>query len=386
MADVDASIAKGAAPAAAALRRDSFPRNTKLIGLQVLILGIAALLAGWVIHNAATNMAARHIASGFGFLGDTAGFSISEGFVPYTAQSSYFVAFAAGAANTLRAAIPAVILASLIGLALGVAQISRHTLVRLLAKTFVDLLRNIPLLVQLLVWYIALLESLPKVENAYNWGNALLLSNGGLAFAVPALDRAQGLGLSVATLVLVGGALLVRRHRLAALAVALIVSAALWWFVPEQWDQPKTGFFGITGGASISVEWLSLVGALSLYSGVYCAEIVRAGLLAVRREQWEAAHALNLTRGQTLRHVVIPQSLRVIVPPYTSLVMNTLKNSSLAVAVGYPDIVSVGTTSLNQTGQAIECIAIIAAVYLFLNVLTAFLLGAVNQRVQIRER
>ncbi|TIU29446.1 MAG: ABC transporter permease subunit, partial [Mesorhizobium sp.] len=214
----------------------------------------------------------------------------------------------------------------------------------------------------------------------------LLLSNGGLAFAKPLMTAPEAGVLIVSMLVLFAAALLVRGHRAGALAAAAVVSAALWLYVPDRWDVPVVGLFGINGGGTVSVEWASLVGALTLYSGVYCAEIVRSGLLAVHRGQWEASHALSLTRGQTLRRIVIPQSLRVIVPPYTSLVMNTLKNSSLAVAVGYPDIVSIGTTSLNQTGQAIECIAIIAAVYLSLNILTAAVMGNVNRLVQLQER
>ncbi|MEP9374687.1 ABC transporter permease subunit [Mesorhizobium sp. KR1-2] len=376
----------GTAGAVPAFKRQRTAYRARSVPLQVLVVVLTVLFAGWIIHNAANNLAARHIASGFGFLTDAAGFAISEGFVPYDAQSSYLVAFAAGAANTLRAAVPAIIVASLIGLTLGVAQISRHALLRLIAKSVVDLLRNIPLLVQLLVWYIALLEFLPRVDSAYSWAGVIYLSNGGLAFAAPVLDGPHRIGLVVATIALFVGALFVPRHRLKASAAAAAVSAAIWLFIPSQWDVPQAGFFGISGGASISVEWLSLVAALSLYSGVYCAEIVRAGLMAVRRGQWEAAHALNLTRGQTLRKIIIPQSLRVIVPPYTSLVMNTLKNSSLAVAVGYPDIVSIGTTSLNQTGQAIECIAVIAAVYLSLNIITASIMGVINRRAQLRER
>jgi general L-amino acid transport system permease protein len=170
------------------------------------------------------------------------------------------------------------------------------------------------------------------------------------------------------------------------LPVSLVLVVGVWLLWPDSWQRPQPGSFGITGGATLSPEWLALVIALTQYSGVYCAEIVRAGLQAVPRGQWEATHALSLTRGQALRQVIIPQSLRVIVPPYTSLVMNTIKNSSLAVAIGYPDIVSVATTALNQNGQAIECIAIIAAVYLTLNLLTALVMGIVNARVQLRER
>ncbi len=386
MSGIDLSRKEGRAAAVAPPIPVRRRRGAGMIAVQVLVLAAAAGAFIWLAHNAAVNLAARHIASGFGFLGDTAGFSISEGWVPYTSRSSYAVAFAAGIANTLRAALPAVVLASLIGLVLGIGQISRHPLVRLITRGVVDLIRNIPLLVQLLVWYVAMLELLPRAADALNLGNILLLSNGGLAFAKPLMTAPEAGVLIVSMLVLFAAALLARGHRTVALAAAAVVSVALWLYIPDHWDVPVVGLFGINGGGTVSVEWASLVGALTLYSGVYCAEIVRSGLLAVHRGQWEAAHALSLTRGQTLRRIVIPQSLRVIVPPYTSLVMNTLKNSSLAVAVGYPDIVSIGTTSLNQTGQAIECIAIIAAVYLSLNILTAAVMGTVNRRVQLQER
>jgi general L-amino acid transport system permease protein len=311
------------------------------LGLQAAALAAVVLVGAWLVHNAAVNLAARNIAAGFGFLDDSAGFAISEGLVPFEPSHSYARAFAAGVANTLRAALPAVLAATVFGFALGIAQLSRHALVSLLARAFVDLVRNVPLLVQVLLWYYALTELLPSTDAPLAHGGVVFLSKGGLAF--------PGFG-------------------------------------AHGWEVPQLGNFGVTGGATLSPEWLALVAALTQYSGVYCAEIVRAGLQAVPRGQWEASHALSLTRGQALRRVAMPQALRVIVPPYTSLVMNTIKNSSLAVAVGYPDIVSVATTSLNQNGQAIECIAIIAAVYLTLNLLTALAMSVVNRRVQLKER
>jgi general L-amino acid transport system permease protein len=360
--------------------------GVRSLALQAIVLAVAAGLLAWVVHNTTLNLAARHVASGFAFLWDTAGFSISEGFVPYTARSSYAMAFAVGIVNTLRAAVPAVIFASLIGLALGIAQISRHVLVRLISRALVDLLRNVPLLVQLLAWYVGFLELLPKAKDAPNLNNLLILSNGGLAFAKPLISTGVVFALILASLAAVALAWIFGRRRLWIIGLAVLFVIVMWVVVPGGWDRPQVGLFGITGGASISVEWMSLVCALTLYSGVYCAEIVRAGLLAVDKGQLEAAHALSFTRAQRLRRIILPQSLRVIVPPYTSLVMNTLKNSSLAVAVGYPDIVSIGTTSLNQTGQAIECVALIAAVYLTFNMITAGVMGWVNARVQIRER
>ncbi len=327
--------------AAVPLERPAARLNLRSLGLQAAALVAVVALGAWLVHNAALNLAARNIASGFGFLKDSAGFAISEGLVPYEAGDTYLRAFVAGVANTLRAAIPAIVFATVLGFLVGIGQISKHALVKLLARTYVDIVRNVPLLVQVLLWYFALTLLLPDNAEPFSLGGAVFLSKGGLAFPFPG---AAG------------------------------------------WEVPQLGGFGVSGGATLSPEWIALVTALTQYSGAYCAEIVRAGLQAVPRGQWEATHALGLTRGQALRRVIIPQSLRVIVPPYTSLVMNTIKNSSLAVAIGYPDIVSVATTSLNQNGQAIECIAIIAAVYLALNLLTALVMGIVNRRVQLKER
>src|SRR5262245_3060872 len=368
------------------------PLNLRSLGLQALALVLVVLLGVWLVHNAAINLAARNIASGFGFLNDSAGFAISEGLLPYEPSDSYARAFAAGVANTLRAALPAVFLATLLGFALGIAQISRHPLVRGLSRGFVDVVRNVPLLVQVLLWYFALTELLPGGDTPLSAGQFALLSKGGLSVAVPELTASQAVVPLVLTFVLPWLAWRAVRWRAvplplwATMVLALALVVAIWALWPDEWNTPQVGAFGVSGGATLSPEWLALVIALTQYSGVYCAEIVRAGLQAVPRGQSEAAHALSLTRNQALRRVIIPQSLRVIVPPYTSLVMNTIKNSSLAVAIGYPDIVSAATTALNQNGQAIECIAIIAAVYLTLNLLTALVMSVVNARVQLKER
>lgn len=356
------------------------------LGLQVLALAAVVLFGAWLVHNAALNLAARNIASGFGFLDDSAGFAISEGLVPFEPSNSYARAFAAGVVNTLRAALPAVLLATVLGFALGIAQLSRHPLVRLLSRGFVDLIRNVPLLVQVLLWYFALTELLPGADAPLELGGVGFLSKGGLAVVAPEMSAAAAVVALALTVALPWLAWRAARWRRITVPLALAAVIGMWLLAPDAWERPQVGNFGVSGGATLSPEWLALVAALTQYSGAYCAEIVRAGLQAVPRGQWEASHALSLTRGQALRRVAVPQALRVIVPPYTSLVMNTIKNSSLAVAVGYPDIVSVATTSLNQNGQAIECIAIIAAVYLLLNLLTALVMSVVNARVQLKER
>lgn len=370
----------------AAPKPPAAPLKWRSLLLQGVALALVLAAGGWLAHNAAQNLEARNIASGFGFLDDSAGFALSEGLVEYQAGDSYAKAFAAGLSNTVRAAVPAVLLASLLGFAAGLAQVSRHALVRLLASVYVDVVRNVPLLVQVLMWYFALTLSLPSPDQPMQWGEHVYLSKGGLAVAIPELGAARVVAGLVVTLALLVAAWRFAARRGLAVAGALAVSAALWFALPQGWQQPTVGIFGVSGGATLSPEWLALVGALTVYAGAYCAEVVRAGVQAVPRAQWEAAHALGFTRTQTLARVIVPQALRVIVPPYTSLVMNTVKNSSLAVAIGYPDIVSVATTSLNQNGQAIECLSIIAGVYLMLNLVIAVVMGAVNTRVQLKER
>lgn len=303
----------------------------------LLLVALLALLA-WLAGNAHTNLAARGLSSGFDFLSESAGFGIAEGPVPYDASDSYLRAFLAGAANTMVAAVPAIVLTTLLGFVLGIASISRNELLHGIVRVYVDGARNIPLLVHVLLWYVAFTSALPDSNQPASFGPFYLSKSG---FAMP--------------------------H-------------------PLTGELPTLGAFGLSGGLFISPEFMAIVMALAGYSCAYCAEIVRAGLLAVPKGQWEAAHALGLGRGKTIRFVVIPQAMRVLMPPYISLALNTIKNSSLGVAVGYPEIVSIGTTSLNQSGRAIECVAVIASVYLILNLLTSFVLSLYNRHVQIKER
>lgn len=303
--------------------------------LQVcLVVSLAGLLA-WLVHNAQANLRERNMAAGFGFLfSDSAGFAIGEGWIPFGEDDSYFWALLAGALNTVRVAVPALVLASLLGLVLGIASVAQNPLLRGLVRTIVDVLRNIPLLVQVLLVYIIATEALPNAEDALSLAGFYLSKSG------------------------------------------LILP----------WGQVEVTPFGVHGTHVLSTEWMSLVLSLMLYAGAYCSEIVRAGLQSVARGQSEAAHALSLSRWQTLRLVLIPQGLRVAIPPYTSLMLSTVKNSSLGVAIGYPDIVSVATTTMNQTGRAIECIAVIGSVYLLINILVSFVMAQINRRAAIKER
>lgn len=314
--------------------------DARSLVMQLILLLTVLGLGAWLVHNVQVNLKQQGLTAGYDFLGQPAGFDISESFVHYEGTDSSARAFFAGAMNTLRAALPALALATLVGFVSGIAAIGRHPLVRAASSFYVDIVRNVPLLVQLLMWYFLLTDLLPPADNPAQWG-AVYLSNAGLT--LPA-------------------------------------------FTTDGWELPQRTAFGITGGIALSAEWLTLVLGLVFYAGAYMSELVRAGLQSVQQGQWEASKALSLTHWQTLRKVVIPQSLRVIVPPYINLAANTIKNSSLAIAIGYPDIVSVATTSLNQTGRAIECITLIAAVYLSFNVAASLMLNIYNRRVAIRER
>jgi len=308
-------------------------------------LAIAALLGlgAFLFANTADNLHRQGIPSGFGFLLDPAGFGIGEGLFPFAAGDAYWQAFAAGLANTLRVALPGIVLTTLLGTALGVGRQSRNILLRGLCTAYVELFRNIPLLLQLLAWYFVLADLLPAVADARQLGY-LYLSKSGLAFPAPVWES---------------GRLLL--------------------------EFPERNAFSIGGGGTLTPEFLAVLLGLVLYSSAYLAETVRSGLQAVPRGQVEAAAALGLSRRQTLRRIVLPQALRLIIPPATNQFLNLTKNSSLAVAVGYPDLVSIANTTLNQTGRAIECIALIMVVYLALSLATAALMGWFNHRAMLHQ-
>ena len=290
-------------------------------------------MAACILSNTLANLHERGIASGFAFLARQAGFEIGEhSLVSYSASDSYLRALGAGLANTFRVALIGIVLATVLGTAIGVARFSSNLLLRGGASAYVEFFRNVPLLVQLFFWYTLIGEGLPPPREALEPLPGVFLSNRGIFFPLPG-------------------------------------------------SAPVLETFNFSGGAGLSPEFATLLIGLSIYSAAFIAEIVRAGILAVPRGQFEAAYALGLERAATMRRVVLPQALRVIVPPLTSQYLNIIKNSSLAVAIGYPDLVSVANTVINQSGQAIEGVAIIMAVYLTISLAISGLMNWYNARV-----
>nr|WP_084327155.1 amino acid ABC transporter permease [Salinarimonas rosea] len=373
--------------------------------------GVLVLLIGWMAYEAVTNavenLRAARIASGFGFLGQPAGFDINQTFIEYSAAAStYGDALVVGLLNTLLVAAIGIVLATIIGFAAGIARLSKNWILAKVASAYVEIIRNLPLLLQLLFWYNAVLSTLPSARDAIELAPGFYLSVRGLSLPAAVFDGraililiAFGVGIVVS--------LLVRRWAKARQAatgeqfpigltmLGLVVGLpVLAWLLltlsggtPVTFDVPQQGRFNLTGGSQLFPEFVALVLGLAIYTGAFIAEVVRAGILAVSRGQTEAASSLGLKPGQTMRFVIIPQAMRVIVPPLTSQYLNLTKNSSLAVAIGYPDLVQVFMgTVLNQTGQAVEVVAITMAVYLIISLVTSFFMNMYNRRIALVER
>jgi general L-amino acid transport system permease protein len=397
------TIARAPEPAKASLVND--PKVRGLVYQAVLVVVVVGLV--WAAAtNAVENLRAAKIASGFAFLNSTSGFDIGQTLIPYSATSTYGRAFLVGLLNTLLVAAIGVVLATLLGFVLGVARLSSNWIVARVATVYVEVVRNLPLLLQLLFWYIAVLRSLPEPRASVNPGLGVFLNNRGLFVPKPIVEGHAWIVFAAVVIGIVASiayATAASRKQtrtgeqspvlLVALGLVIGVPALLWIVLavvagnPIDFDMPIKGTFNLRGGLQIFPELVALTLGLVIYTAAFIAEIVRAGILAVSKGQTEAAHALGLRSGPTLRLVVIPQAMRVIIPPLTSQYLNLTKNSSLAVVIGYPDLVQVFMgTVLNQTGQAIECVAITMAVYLTVSVATASLMNAYNSRMALIER
>ncbi len=373
------------------------------IALQLALVVIVGGLVYAAAVNAARNLAQAHIASGFAFWNNTAGFDISQTLIAYSSSASTFgCAFWVGLLNTLLVAALGIVLATVLGFIIGIARLSSNWLVARLAGAYVELIRNVPLLLQLLFWYNAVLKSLPQLRGSMTLPGGAILNNRGLFLPRP--EFAPGSGVVVVALLFGVLATIVLRWwarrrqertgvpvRILWLAFALIIVLPLAVYAlagqPLTFSFPTMGRFNVIGGVEILPEFAALLLALSIYTAAFIAEVVRAGVLAVPHGQTEAAQALGLRSGTTLRLVVVPQAMRVIVPPLTSQYLNLIKNSSLAVAIGYPDLVQVFTGSvLNITGQAVEVVAITMAVYLFISLVTSLAMNLYGRTVAIVER
>ncbi|MBP6850791.1 MAG: ABC transporter permease subunit [Rhodoferax sp.] len=367
---------------------------------QVIAIGLVAAGAWWLASNTLHNMQVRGIQSGFDFLSGPAGFDIGESLYPFDSSQPYWQAFLVGLVNTLRVAIIGIILTTILGTLLGVGRFSRNALVRGLCYAYVEFFRNVPVLLQLLMWYLLFTEVLPASQDAWSFG-AIYLSKGGLSFPIPIWEIGHLWG----ALGLMAGAMLAWLYRrwsyrhfeatgemrsmlLVPFAIFLVVGVLAWFTGggPSHFNAPIKGDFSIEQGGSLTPEFLSVLLGLTVYTAAFVAEVVRAGISSVSRGQGEAAAALGLNQGQTMQLVMLPQALRVIIPPMTNQFLNLTKNSSLAVAIGYPDVVSIANTALNQTGRAVECIAIVMLVYLTTSLTTSLLMNWYNTRSAIKER
>ncbi|MCY1282661.1 ectoine/hydroxyectoine ABC transporter, permease protein EhuC [compost metagenome] len=364
---------------------------------------IAIVAIGWFLFdNTQTNLAKRGITSGFSFLERSAGFGIAQHLIDYTEADSYARVFVIGLLNTLLVTFIGVILATILGFIVGVSRLSKNWIIAKLATVYVEVFRNIPPLLQILFWYFAVFLTMPGPRNSHNFGDTFFVSSRGLN--MPAALTADGFWPFVTSIVVAIVAIVlmcrwankrfeatgVPFHKFwVGLALFLVIPAlcALIFGAPLHWELPKLQGFNFVGGWVLIPELLALTLALTVYTAAFIAEIVRSGIKSVSHGQTEAAHSLGLRNGPTLRQVIIPQSLRVIIPPLTSQYLNLAKNSSLAAGIGYPEMVSLfAGTVLNQTGQAIEVIAITMSVYLAISISISLLMNWYNKRIALIER
>jgi general L-amino acid transport system permease protein len=369
---------------------------------QFVLLATVVWLGYEFALNAKANLDAQKIASGFGFLDNTAGFAVNQSLIPYNESDTYGRVFLVGLLNTLLVAGIGIVLATILGFFIGIARLSPNWLLARLAGGYVELIRNLPLLFQLLFWYLAVLGTLPGPRQSISLFGEIFLNNRGIIVPAPVAGRGAGAVVAVfavSVIAIVALKLWARRLQIRAgrqvpllwTSLALLVVPSLLALIatgfPIGFERPELRGFNFIGGIRLLPEFVALVVALTTYTAAFIAEVVRAGLLAVPRGQSEAAFALGLRRGLTLRLIVVPQALRVIVPPLTNQYLNLTKNSSLAVAIGYPDLFAVfAGTTLHQTGQAIEIIAITMAVYLAISLITSALMNWYNAHIRIAER
>jgi len=379
-------------------------RNVRVLRAvaQVAVLLVVALGILYLGGNLTSAMAQSGLSFDVGFLDQRAGFEIAESPVPYSSNDTYGQAFIVGLLNTLFVSVVGIVMATMLGVVIGVARLSPNWLLSRAAAGYVEVIRNTPLLVQLFLIYFAVLLQLPSVRDTITLPGSVFLNQRGLFVPGPGLSPTFGLWLAIlgGGLVLAVAARFLEARRAAAGhpprrlgllgALAFIGLAIGGWIVvgdpPLTFDMPVRGRFNFSGGLALSTSFAALLAGLVIYTAAFIAEVVRGGIQAVRRGQLEAARALGLSEGDTLRLIIFPQALRVIVPPLTSQYLNLAKNSSLAIAVGYPDLFKVGRTIANQTGQPIPAIVLVMGTYLVISLVTSLLMNLYNRRVQVLER
>lgn len=385
-------------PERPAFYNDPFWRSVVYQVLTAIILAGAIV---WMWQNTLENLKRANLSSGFGFLQSRAGFDLAQTLIPYSSDSSYFRALEVGLLNTLAVAALGIVTTTILGLLIGVGRLSSNWLIRKLATVYVEGFRNIPLLVLIFFWYKGVLNALPNVRESIILPFGMVLNNRGFYF--PAAVFGEGSILILVALVagIVAAVLWSRRAKKQQMETgrrppvfwvntALIIGLPFVTFLalgaPLTFDMPVAGKFNISGGNIVGPEFMSLYLALSFYTAAFIAEIVRAGIRGVAKGQTEAAYALGIQPGRTMRLVILPQALRIIIPPMTSQYLNLTKNSSLAVAIGYADLVAVGGTILNQTGRAIEVVAIWLAVYVSISLATSLFMNWFNRKMALVER
>ena len=368
---------------------------------QIGVLGLFTLLAWYLISNTLHNIENQSIATGFGFINKESAFEIGESLIPYSSADTYGRALIVGALNTIKVSFIGIVLTVILGTIVGVARLSTNWLVSKLAAIYIEVMQDIPVLLQLFFWYAIFYESFPSPRQALNPVAGLFLTNRGVTMAVLEAHPAHRYML-IAFLV---GCLLAyaikrwsrkRQERTGqmfpvfwtSLAIIVGLPLAVWaaFGAPLAVDIPELRGFNFDGGMTLSPEFIALMLGLVLYNAAFVAEVVRAGISAVSKGQTEAAMSIGLRQSQILNLVILPQALRVIIPPLTSQMLNLTKNSSLAVAIGFPDFVSVANTTINQTGQSIEGVALIMAVYLFFSLSTSVFMNWYNKKVKLVER
>jgi general L-amino acid transport system permease protein len=368
---------------------------------QVLTVVILAAFVWIIVTNTITNLQRSNISSGFGFLNGRAGFDIGQSLIAYTSDATYGRALLVGILNTIQVAFFGIIAASIIGFIVGIARLSSNWLISKLAQAYVEIFRNIPPLLVIFFWYKGVISVLPQARDSLELPLGSYLNNRGFFFPKPLWGEGTWL-IPLALLVAIVISFFIYRwakarqektgqqFRTGITATLLIIGLPAATFLalgsPLTFDYPIAGRFNLSGGAVVAPEFMSLFLALSFYTASFIAEIVRGGIKAVAKGQTEAADALGLRSSTTTRLIVVPQAMRIIIPPLTSQYLNLTKNSSLAVAVGFADIVSVGGTILNQTGQAVEVVAIWLVIYLSLSLLTAVVMNWFNAKMALVER